>query len=194
MKRRGFTIVELIVVISVIAILLAISVALYDKYEDRAYDAATKDTASAVKNALEDYYSKNNEYPSAYALRGDGLQNTTMPSEATYAAMATKLGVNVNILTNDTTNLIPVGYGGVNIGSSTAKDRIFYATRADNPDPLYGQASLASGCNYAVQSVSDPGITSYLLLFWSSEQSKWLVAKSDHGPTSADSGCAFTAL
>lgn len=194
MKSHGFTLVELMVVIGVVSLLATFVVVAYTKYQNDAYDSSTKNTATILKNAFENYYEKNQEYPSAYALRGDGLQDRTQPSASAYTSMATKLNVDVNVLTNSITNLIPVGTGGANVDASQAKDKIYYTTRTDNPIRLNGQASRVSECRYTVESVTDPSITSFLLIFWSYKDSKWLVAKSNNGPTGADPGCSFTTL
>jgi len=62
-KSRGFTIVELLIVIVVIAILAAISIVAYNGIQSRARDAQrTQDMASIMK-AMELYYIDNGKYP-----------------------------------------------------------------------------------------------------------------------------------
>ena len=64
MKTRGFTIVELLIVIVVIAILAAISVVAYDGIQDRARDSARNNAVSQLQQALESYRAIHNGYPS----------------------------------------------------------------------------------------------------------------------------------
>ena len=53
--RRGFTIVELLIVIVVIAILAAISIVAYNGIQERARDADRKSEIRAYKKPLELY-------------------------------------------------------------------------------------------------------------------------------------------
>ena len=67
-RHRGFTIVELMVVIVVIAILAAITVVSYGGVRDKAEKSAMIDTANAYVKAIEMYKVKNRKYP-PYDLR-----------------------------------------------------------------------------------------------------------------------------
>lgn len=62
-KHYGFTIVELLIVIVVIAILAAISIVAYTGIQNRANDAALQSDANAIKKSLELYYVDNGSYP-----------------------------------------------------------------------------------------------------------------------------------
>ncbi len=66
----GFTIVELLIVIVVIAILAAISVVAYNGISQRARDSARTSDMKSIKTALEFYKSDNNRYPSATSGNG----------------------------------------------------------------------------------------------------------------------------
>lgn len=61
--RRGFTIVELLIVIVVIAILAAISVVAYNGIQDRSKNTATLNAASQVMKLLQAYVAQNDAYP-----------------------------------------------------------------------------------------------------------------------------------
>src|SRR5690348_14359815 len=67
-KQIGFTIVELLVVIVVIAILAAISIAAYMGVQDRAEASKTAVAVSAYKDALTMYKADNGSYPSTGAF------------------------------------------------------------------------------------------------------------------------------
>lgn len=60
---RGFTIVELLIVIVVIAILAAISVVAYSGIQQRARDAQRQNDIQAITKALELYYIDKGYYP-----------------------------------------------------------------------------------------------------------------------------------
>ena len=62
-KPRGFTIVELLIVIVVIAILAAISVVAYSGIQQRARDSQRENDIKILTKALELYYIDNGKYP-----------------------------------------------------------------------------------------------------------------------------------
>ena len=66
-RRSGFTIVELLIVIVVIAILAAISIIAYNGIQQRARDSERVSDISTIQKVLEIYYAENNRYP----LRGE---------------------------------------------------------------------------------------------------------------------------
>ena len=67
-NRRGFTLVELIVVIVVIGILATISVLGFSAIQERSRDAKRAASATVIAEALEKYYDVNGEYPGCAAL------------------------------------------------------------------------------------------------------------------------------
>lgn len=62
-KQKGFTIVELLIVIVVISILAAITIVTYNGISSRARDSARLDTMSQLKKSIEAYYAINGNYP-----------------------------------------------------------------------------------------------------------------------------------
>ena len=63
-KKRGFTIVELLIIIVIIGILAAISVVAYNGIQQRARDSARTSDIAGVQKALELYRADNGTYPS----------------------------------------------------------------------------------------------------------------------------------
>jgi len=61
--RNGFTLLELLVVLAIIAILIAIGVAAFSAAQLRARDAQRKSDLKTIASALENYYAKNKLYP-----------------------------------------------------------------------------------------------------------------------------------
>lgn len=61
--NRGFTIVELIMVVVVIAILAAIVIVGYNGSQRRAMDGQVQQTISDARKSLQVYYGFNNNYP-----------------------------------------------------------------------------------------------------------------------------------
>lgn len=62
-KTTGFTIVELLIVIVVIAILAAITIVAFNGIQDRARDSQRVSDIKAITKALEMYYLDNDRYP-----------------------------------------------------------------------------------------------------------------------------------
>lgn len=72
--RRGFTIVELLVVIVVIAVLAAISIVAYNGVQARARDASRMSNLKRIAQAIEMYYIDNNHYPAIQD--GSGVESS----------------------------------------------------------------------------------------------------------------------
>lgn len=60
--RKGFTIVELLIVIVIIAILAAITIVAYNGIQQRARDAQRKSDLAAIGKALQIHYVNNGDY------------------------------------------------------------------------------------------------------------------------------------
>jgi type IV pilus assembly protein PilA len=70
--QRGFTIVELIVVIIVIGILVSIVVVSYGAWRKNVATSAVKSDLNGVNAAMENYRNFNNAYPTAPTFSGSG--------------------------------------------------------------------------------------------------------------------------
>lgn len=68
MKQRGFTIVELLIVIVVIGILAAITIVAYNGVQTRAKDARVQSDIRNVQKQIEAYNAINGSYPSTGGL------------------------------------------------------------------------------------------------------------------------------
>lgn len=67
---RGFTLVELIVVIAIIGILATITIVGFSRYQADTRDARRVSSVTTITEALEKYYDENGEYPGCAALTG----------------------------------------------------------------------------------------------------------------------------
>ncbi len=63
MRKRGFTFIEILVSVTIIAVLIAIGVASYASVNRRARDAKRKSDLEQIRSALEQYRADNGQYP-----------------------------------------------------------------------------------------------------------------------------------
>ena len=73
-SRKGFTLLEMLVVIGIIAILVGLSTTSYSTAQKKARDAKRKSDLKSIQNCLEQYYSYNNNFKYNGSLpTGSGL-------------------------------------------------------------------------------------------------------------------------
>lgn len=102
-SNRGFTIVELLIVIVIIAILAAISIVAYNGIQDRARNSTAKDIATQLANKAETWKSVIGTYPTYANVKTDKLANT----QVTEAKIEDDI---VNKITAAETTVVPTAY------------------------------------------------------------------------------------
>lgn len=78
--NHGFTIVELLIVIVVIAILAAITIVAYNGIQNRARDAQRLSDITAIAKALESYKAQTGSYPTAVGNSVGGWEISSNPN------------------------------------------------------------------------------------------------------------------
>ncbi len=99
-SKTGFTIVELLIVIVVIAILAAISIVAYNGIQQRARDSQRQNDIVLLKKSLELYYINNGRYPAGSGSTSiNGSWSTT--ADASWSNLQTSLQSVVSTLPKD---------------------------------------------------------------------------------------------
>lgn len=76
--KKGFTLLEMLVVVGIIAILVSMGIASYSTAQRKARDAKRRSDLTAIRNAFEQYYSLcSYKYPASIPAAGTNLIATT---------------------------------------------------------------------------------------------------------------------
>jgi len=118
-KTRGFTIVELLVVIVVIGILAAITIVAYTGITQKAATASLQSDLTNASQVLKLYYVDNGTYPTSL----DGSNCPVGPADTRYC---------LKVSSGNTLSYNPYGTSNSNFRLTTSKNGNYYSTNAND--------------------------------------------------------------
>jgi type IV pilus assembly protein PilA len=71
-NEKGFTLIELMIVIAIIGILAAIAIPQFNSYRSRSYNAGALSDMKNIQTAMEAYYVDHQKYPTGITATTDG--------------------------------------------------------------------------------------------------------------------------
>src|SRR5690606_30387203 len=87
-KQKGFTIVELLIVIVIIGILATLVIVTFSGIQQRARDTQRQTDINAIQSSVEAYYAQTGSYPTVEMINSDDFRAEHMrgfPEDALYA-------------------------------------------------------------------------------------------------------------
>jgi prepilin-type N-terminal cleavage/methylation domain-containing protein len=106
-RSRGFTLIELLIVIAIIAILSGIMITNFSSSRARSRDGKRVSDISQIQLALEQYFDRCQQYPSALTNPTAGITSSTCPSGVTLANFISQIPTPPSAATYDYATFAP---------------------------------------------------------------------------------------
>lgn len=169
-KRRGFTLVELLITITIIGILASVGLGTFTSAQKKSRDARRKNDLSTIAKALETYYNDHSAYPAndatTYQIKGCNTLAAPSPAPCPWGsafqhADTNPVTVYLIALPTDPSS----GQNYYYVATSANKKYQLYARLENTNDPAvpkdvdgnpqnYGISCGGANCNYGISSAN----------------------------------------
>ncbi len=143
--QKGFTLIELMIVVAIIGILAAIAIPAYQDYLIRSQVTEGLTMAAAAKAGVSEFYANKGEWPSSNSAAGLGVADTI---EGKYVSSIEVLdgGIQVTYGHEANTKIKKAGENTVSLipGASVNGDVIWKCGKAGNPSGWGSDTALAA--------------------------------------------------
>lgn len=126
LANKGFTIIELMIAVAIIAILATVSLIAYQNYTTRARAAESVIFADSTKTAVAEYFQSNGSFPTSNTEAG--LPATI--SGTNTASVTITDGGQINVITTSLGEIAPVTFSMT--PTDTGDDSITWTCRSNN--------------------------------------------------------------
>lgn len=89
-NEKGFTLIELMIVVAIIGILAAIAIPQFASYRTKAFNSAAQSDLRTAQTMFEDFFNNNSKYPNATSV---GTGTLTITDGTTSASLTTSSNV-----------------------------------------------------------------------------------------------------
>jgi type IV pilus assembly protein PilE len=138
-RQRGFTLIELMIVVVIIAILAAIAIPAFGRYAYRAHRVDGQELLLRIANAQERYYATNNKYGTLSGTPGLGYADPAISDKSYYSvAVSFPSGASSSFLAKAT----PVGAQAKDLCGSLFIDN----TGTKTPGPASASSNANGSC------------------------------------------------
>lgn len=141
-NRSGFTLIELMVAIAIVAIVSVIGTALFGQAQKNARDGKRINEIGEIQNALEQYYATNNGYPALVAVNGSSNVSALTVLNSYFSNNLPPSDPNTGEVSS-----YQYTYYGCNAANALATSYIVCARLANPTGKANVDAAPTSGCN-----------------------------------------------